>query len=528
MVDRAAVTAWQIDNEYGCHDTTLSYSESARAAFADWLRRKYETIDRLNAAWGTVFWSMELRSFDEVTLPNLTVTEPNPAQLLDFRRFSSDAVATFHRQMVAIVKRHAPGRTVTHNFMGAETGFDHFDVARDLDVASWDSYPLGFLERLGRDAAWKSWYLRAGDPDFQAFHHDLYRGVGRGRMWVMEQQPGPVNWAAWNPSPHPGMVRLWALEAVAHGAELVSFFRWRQAPFAQEQFHTGLLRSDGSDDVAASEVRETADDLKTLAPSLSPEPPTSPIALVFDYPSAWSLETQPQAADASGLIAALEVYRALRRLGQSIDVVGPDADFSRYRLVVVPQLVIATEAFADAVGRSGARVLFAPRCGSRTEAHRIPDALPPGPLRSLIDVRVLRAESLRPGARHPLQRKGTVHHWFEDIAPGPGVTVKETLEDGRPVWLASGRVSYLAGWPDETALFDILTRELDEAGLRVLETGDDLRIRDHGALRTIVNYGPKPHDASDLIGDGDTILLGGATLDVAGVCVVRRAEPGAT
>ena len=131
--------------------------------------------------------------------------------------------------------------------MGRITDFDHFDVGEDLDIASWDSYPLGFLlDRAGATETEKNNFLRQGDPDFQAFHHDLYRAVCGGRWWVMEQQPGPVNWAPYNPEPLPGMVRLWTWEAFAHGAETVSYFRWRQVPFAQEQMHSGLLQPDSA------------------------------------------------------------------------------------------------------------------------------------------------------------------------------------------------------------------------------------------------------------------------------------------
>lgn len=124
--------------------------------------------------------------------------------------------------------------------MGDFTAFDHFNLCQDLDIASWDSYPLGFLERSPKSDKFKQEYMRIGDPDFQSFHHDLYRGCGRGRWWVMEQQPGVVNWAPWNPIPAKGSVRLWTHEAFAAGAEIVSYFRWRQAPFAQEQMHEGL------------------------------------------------------------------------------------------------------------------------------------------------------------------------------------------------------------------------------------------------------------------------------------------------
>ena len=155
-------------------------------------------------------------------------------------------MAAFNRAQVEIIRARSDA-PVAHNYMGRETAFDHFAVGADLDIASWDSYPLGVLEdSAGAAPERQRRYMRQGAPDFQAFHDDLYRAVGRGRWWVMEQQPGPVNWAPCNPAPLPRMVRLWTWEAFAHGAEAVLLFRWRQAPFAQEQMHAGLLRPDSA------------------------------------------------------------------------------------------------------------------------------------------------------------------------------------------------------------------------------------------------------------------------------------------
>ena len=160
-------------------------------------------------------------------------------------------VREFQRLQVDILRQLSPGRAITHNFMAGFTDFEHFEVAADLDFASWDSYPLGFLASFPLfSETHRKHFLRSGDPDYVALHHDLYRACGRGRWWVMEQQPGPVNWAPYNPAPLPGMVRFWALEAFAHGAEVVSFFRWRQAPFGQEQYHSGLNLPTGDADTA--------------------------------------------------------------------------------------------------------------------------------------------------------------------------------------------------------------------------------------------------------------------------------------
>ncbi|MEM6897908.1 MAG: beta-galactosidase, partial [Pseudomonadota bacterium] len=297
------ITAWQTDNEYDCHDTAISYSPNARQAFQDWLAQRYQSPDALNRAWGNVFWSMEYADFAEIELPNLTVTDPNPAHVLAFRRFSSDQVAAFNRTQCDAIRRFSDV-PIVHNFMGRITTFDHYAVSRDLDIASWDSYPLGFLmDRNPAPGDFKDRFMRQGDPDFQAFHHDLYRtcgglrsqaGAGRGRWWIMEQQPGPVNWAPWNPAPLPGMVRLWAWEAFAHGAEAVCYFRWRQAPFAQEQQHSGLKRPDNGAAPGLSEARQVAGEISALPDTA---PGAAKVALIFDYDSAYAWETQPQGKD---------------------------------------------------------------------------------------------------------------------------------------------------------------------------------------------------------------------------------------
>ena len=311
------VAAWQTDNEYDCHNTTLSYSDAARHAFRNWLARKYQSPEALNRAWGNVFWSMEYSSFEEIELPNLAVTELNPAHRMDFRRFSSEQVVTFNRLQTDIIRRLSPGRDVIHNFMGRTLAFDHHDVGADLDVSSWDAYPLGFLDdRSDRPTDFKLKFLRSGDPDFQAFHHDLYRSTSNGRWWVMEQQPGPVNWASHNPVPQDGMVRLWTWEAFAHGAEVVSYFRWRQAPFAQEQMHSGLLRPDSVEAPGFHEAQAVAGEIKALGDIGQVR---ADVALVVDYPSAWAWEIQPQGREFSYFALVFDFYKALRSLGLSVD-----------------------------------------------------------------------------------------------------------------------------------------------------------------------------------------------------------------
>ena len=484
------IQAWQTDNEYGCHDTVISYSEAAKTEFQKWLKAKYKSCTALNTAWGNVFWSMEYDSFSQIDLPKLTVTEPNPAHVLDFRRFSSDQVVVFNKAQCDVIREftHKP---LIHNYMGRITEFDHFDVGADLEIASWDSYPLGFLEdRSDQGDQFKHDYRRQGDPDFQAFHHDLYRAVGGmksnpARWWVMEQQPGPVNWAPYNPAPLPGMVRLWTWEAIAHGAEVVSYFRWRQAPFAQEQMHAGLQRPDGAWADGGLEAMKTAKEIASL-PEL--ETHDAPVAIVFDYQSAWAWETQPQSQDFDYFRLVYDFYRGLRRLGLSVDILPPATqDFGDRKLVLIPGLMTWTGALKTAVKDFKGQVMIGPRSGSKTKDFSIPPSLPPNI--DGFECKVKAVESLRPTDAINLGEGGAFHIWRELIETSE--TIAETYDDGHPVLISKGSLSYIAGWPNDEAMIRILDNVLSKTELKTERLKGGYRRRDIGGYTLHMNYGPQ-------------------------------------
>jgi beta-galactosidase len=490
------VQAWQTDNEYACHDTVYSYSEAAKTGFRDWLAQKYQSPSALNRAWGNVFWSMEYGSFDEIGLPHLTVTEPNPAWVMDYKRFASDEVVSFNRLQTDILRRHSQA-PIAHNYMGRIVEFDHWATGADLDIASWDSYPLGFLsDRLEAPSEHKQRFVRQGDPDFQAFHHDLYRAVGArrsggyaasGRWWVMEQQPGPVNWAPYNPAPLPGMARLWAWEAFAHGAEAVLYFRWRQAPFGQEQQHAGLLRPDSAPAPALGEAVEVAREIAGLG-DLAPA--RAPVAIVFDYESAWAWATQPQGRDFDYFRLVFSAYRALRALGLSIDILPPDTgDLSAYSLVLVPGLCTVSDRLKAALKTVRGEALLGPRTNAKTAEFSIPtDPLPPAI--PGLDVTVALVESLPPDVTEPLQRGGAVRHWLERLEGSAEVI--EATEGEKPVLMRQGKLAYIGGWPDDAAFRRILAEACARQGIATETLPDGLRLRDTRDWRFLVNYAPEP------------------------------------
>ncbi|MBB3213528.1 beta-galactosidase [Herbaspirillum sp. Sphag1AN] len=521
-----AISAWQIDNEFGCHHTVVSYSAAAQAGFRRWLQQRYQSIEALNAAWGTVFWSGEYRSFEEVDAPVCTVTEAHPSHRLDYRRFASDEVARYNRMQVDILRAHAPARLMVHNFMQMFLEFDHYPVAADLDVASWDSYPLGALEEMWFSPDDKARWLRTGHPDFASFNHDLYRGMSAQPFWVMEQQPGPVNWAQWNPMPLPGMVRLWSWEAFAHGAGCVSYFRWRQVPFAQEQMHAGLNTPDNQLDVGGQEAAQVAQEISKITQANGPlSQPRGQVALLFDYAAKWLFEIHPQGADFQYHRIAFDYYSALRALGLDVDILPTTSERSvlnNYAMIVVPPLPILPPGLADDLAASGAQVVIGPRSGSKTDTLQIPEKLPPGALQQVLPIRVWRVESLRPNIVETVTAddlQGQAAYWRDLIETGAGVETLARFDDQHPAIVHYRGLHYLASVFDADFTRSVLQRVAHRAGLSAQCLPEGLRVSQRGGLQFAVNYSNVACNVP--AGERAEFLVGSRHLEPQGVAIYR-------
>lgn len=500
-----ALGAWQTDNEYGCHDTTLSYSDAARIGFQKWLANKYgNDISKLNAAWGNVFWSMEYAGYHEIDLPNLTVTEANPAHWLEFRRYTSDQVVAFNRLQCDIIREYS-NAPISHNYMGRITDFDHFKVGADLDIATWDSYPIGFLaDRAGATQEKQRHFMRQGDPDFQAFHHDLYRSVGKGRWWIMEQQPGPVNWAPVNPDPLPGMVRLWTWEAFAHGAETVAYFRWRQAPFAQEQMHAGILRPDSKKATAYFEAAQVAQE---LAQSPNTDCEAADIAIIFDYDADFSWAALNHLKDGDYFELVFDHYRALRRLGLNIDILpASHTDFSNYKCIITPGLMHMNADLLSCLEDSDALVIYGPATHSRTETLGISIPLPPN-LPNL-DVTVARIDTPR-GDMHIALSNGGHALRYREVLEGSANPIL-TDQQGGAVAVQNGSSVYLGAYLEHETLIQFYKHLLKEANIETLQLPQGVRKRVAKTEEFWFNY------------DCETMDTPHGTLEPAGVLRVPR------
>lgn len=505
-----AVGAWQTDNEYGCHDTIRCYCANCKRDFRVWLKEKYGTTDALNEAWWNAFWSMEYQSFDEIDLPFLTTTEAHPSHNLDYYRFSSDSAIAYNQLQCSLIRAHS-SYPITHNVMLYFGQFDHFKFAQDIDIVTWDSYPLGMLELSPFSSDVKAHYLRTGHPDLISFMHDLYFGLKEQAFWVMEQQPGQVNWAPSNPLPAKGAVRLWSHQAFAHGADVVAYFRWRAAQGAQELMHAGLNKHDGSEDRATIEAKQVYEELndKSFQPSLVKEDAErrdnrgGAVALLFDYENLWATNLQPHAQGWDYWGLQLTYYMALRSLGVNVALAHPRSDLSDYKLVVAPALHLVDDALAlhleSYVEQSG-QLVIGPRSGFKTLTNVAHDCAP-GPLTKLMGVKIHHVDGIRPSVTESIQTSGQSYPyttWADLLTP---ITAEVIASYENPAYEGAAAVtkqSYGEGsctsigmWADPDLLQLFLKPLLENCAIPVTQLPEGIRVTQREGRSYAFNFNPQ-------------------------------------
>ncbi len=511
-----AVQAWQTDNEYGCHDTVRCYCDNCKRDFRGWLKQKYKTIGTLNEAWWNVFWSMEYNAFDEVDLPNLTVTEPNPSHTLDFYRFSSDSVIRYNKLQVNILRKYSD-KPITHNAMGFFGQYDHYKLAKDLDAVTWDSYPLGALElaftspsevsgtsvgAISFPEDLKNKYMRSGHPDLISFNHDLYYGLKDKPFWVIEQQPGQVNWAPTNPLPAPGVVRLWTHQAFAHGADVVAYFRWRAANGAQETMHAGLNLFDGSPDAATREAKQVAKELSVITKTKAAMKQDK-VALLFDYENLWATSIQPHSSTWNYWALQMTYYTALRGLGLDVAIVHPHSDLSNYNVVLAPALNMVDDALAKHLSnyvKQGGQLVIGPRSGFKTLTNRV-HAPAPGPLTELMGVNIFRVDALRPGYKEYVKHtnkglKTLVYTTWADLLTPTTARVLATYESGAYKNVAAvteqkhskGFCVTIGMWLDVEGLKVLLEPVFKRAKIETIKLPEGVRVTTRANAKYLLNF----------------------------------------
>lgn len=427
------IAAWQIDNEMG----GICYCDSCRRGFRQWLEQKYHSIEKVNEAWGTVFWSQTYRSFSEIEIPGYNAcdgfcedypvgnTAPgapwshNPGLLLDYYRYSSDAKIEFIRLQTEAVRREST-IPVTHNLMAFYGDIDYFKLGKNLDFVSWDNY----VNTMWGKESWQH----------TAMAHEIIRGIENQKFWVMEQQSGPCGWQMLGDTPEPGQLRLWTYQAIAHGAEAILYFRWRACLFGTEQNWYGILDHDGRAGRRYREIQRIGEEIGRISEHLEEGKEESQVLLVRDYDNLWSHRGQPHNAGFNYDRLLQQYYEALSALQINVDVSGLEKDWKAYKLVVMPALGMVTGKIAEKCRRyveTGGSLLLTFRSGIKEWTNGMTDQILPGWFRELAGVTVEEFDSLNFGRQVQIEGDfgtGTASVWC-DVLQADTADVKAVYRD---------------------------------------------------------------------------------------------------
>ena len=326
-----AVVMWHVNNEYGCH-APYCYCDASKAAFVQWLQKKYASLDELNASWGTDFWSQRYRNWDDIPAPKRTPdgTHPNPGAQIDFRRFSSEITLELFKTERDIIKKYDSVNPVTTNFMSMKGthAMDYFAWAKEVDFVSTDHYLAQHDIENHIDLAQMA---------------DLTRGFADGKQWLlMEHSSSAVNWQPRNYAKTPGQEKRNAMSFVARGSQGAMYFQWRQSQAGSERFHSAMVPHGGEDTRVYREVAELGK-LLSDHPELSKHATDkAEVAIVFDYEQFWAMmQANLPTEDLSYPDTVAAWYRALYKEGVQADFVPANVDaatLADYKLVLMPMV----------------------------------------------------------------------------------------------------------------------------------------------------------------------------------------------
>ena len=466
------VIGWQVDNEYN----RVCYCERCRSLFQRYLAEKFSSLDALNHHWATRYWSQTYSGWEQIPIP---VGPHNPGLMLEFKHFVTDSYRKFQRLQIDALRPYLrPDVWVTHNFMGWFDGFDPYALTEDLDLASWD------------------WYIGTGHHDYltSGAIHDLTRGFKRQNFWLIETQPGNVNWSFINNTLNKGEARAMAWHAVAHGADAVLYWQWRSALGGQEQYHGTLVDQSGQPRLFYGEVQHLGRDFAVASPLLSDSMTVSDVAILNSYDSRWSIQWQRHHREFDYVAHFNHYYRPLAVRNIAADVISADAPLQGYKLVIAPALLVLNGSRAARVGdfvERGGHLVLTIRCGMKDEYNALLPSRQPGLLADVAGVEVEEYYALlEPVSVSGEWFAGTSHIWAERLKvrdkTGTQVIARYGTSNG---WLdghpavtvhpcGKGRVYFVGTYLDEAAQQSLLDRIAVAAGVQpVMEVPVGVEVR---------------------------------------------------
>ena len=477
----SGVIGWQIDNEFTLGSSGRCFCKYCRAGFEQWLRERYRTLDALNEAWGTVFWSNTYTDWSQIPVPLPSGAPPNPGHALDYYRYQSYANVSFMGEQLAMLRRECPKHFVTTNNVCLVDTINMRDLYRDLDFVAADNYP-GFaaIHMNGSDSGTDAPMEIVGP--MMAYGHDMSRSVKDGKPFlIMEEQSGKAGQPIFSPQPEAGQLRLWSYQAVAHGAMGINYFRWDTANFGAEEYWHGLLRHDRSKSPGFDEIQRTMAEMKALGREALEARYDAALGLVYDNDSAWTLAIQPGQPKLKYGTEMGAWYGAMAASHAGVDIVDATRDLSQYKVVCAPVMYVVSPAQAERIRtyvQGGGTFIAGFRFGVKDEHSRIVSTPLPGLLRDvmgveLIDYQPIYSEKQAVEFRGPLAGANAETHVWADILDAKNAEVMATYTGGDYAGKAAitsnrfgkGKAIYLGAHLEPAELSRVLLRLMAQAGV---------------------------------------------------------------
>lgn len=375
--DNPAVIAYQIDNELEANHCRCQVCQES---FQNWMRKKYRNVQEVNAVYGNSVWSGEYSSFSQVKPPmGDFIKWQNPSLTLDYNRYASESTVAYLEFQRTVIHSLDPDAWITTNSWLCENMPDFYDLFQNLDIVSYDNYPTTVLPESQEELY------------SHAFHLDLMRGIKQQNFWIMEQLSGAVgSWMPMSPSPEPGMIKGYALQAIAHGADTVVHFRWRTAVAGAEMYWHGILdHSDvpGRRYEEFGELCRIVDGLQEMDGSYV----KNSVALLYSSDNEYGFKLQHQAEGMYYLEQLKSLHDGFTAIGVGVDIIDESADLSAYEIVLAPTMLITHEETEKALhefAAQGGTILLTNRSGVKDSYNKCVMQTLPGIYRELVGARV--------------------------------------------------------------------------------------------------------------------------------------------